>query len=208
VGSGEAGEVNAVSSRSTKSAQAKAAEKPRIICRRFKASQGAASSAALALISMTSSDQNALHVVIDTNVVLDWLVFAEPAALALANAVAKRQWAWCVTPPMLDELREVLRRPLAERWESARKLALTTEVGRLTTAAPSPDPLPMSRRLICRDPADQMFIDLALACTPAWLVTRDRALLALRRRAAAQGVVIANPEQWQQHHAATTASGT
>ena len=105
---------------------------------------------------------------------------------------------------MLEELRAVLSRPLAERWESARKLALTTNLDRLVTSSPSGDPLPLSRRLICRDTADQMFIDLALSSAPAWLVTRDRALLALRRRAAAQSVVVGTPEQWQRHHAPAT----
>ena len=56
--------------------------------------------------------------------------------------------------------------------------------------------------LVCRDPADQMFIDLALGCPPCWLVSRDKALLALRRRATARGVVIAPPALWQREHAA------
>jgi predicted nucleic acid-binding protein len=51
--------------------------------------------------------------------------------------------------------------------------------------------------LVCRDPTDQMFIDLALTCRPSWLVTRDRALLSLRRRAAPQGVAIGTAQQWQ-----------
>ena len=138
------------------------------------------------------------RVVIDTNAALDWLVFGQPAALALADAVERGGWLWCATPAMLDELRAVLRRPLPERWEQARKLALTKEVDRLVFRLQTTDPLPAASRLVCRDPADQMFIDLALACAPSWLVTRDRALLALRRRAMARGVVIATPEQWRQ----------
>jgi putative PIN family toxin of toxin-antitoxin system len=140
--------------------------------------------------------RTAPRVVVDTNAALDWLVFAAPAALALADAVARRCWAWCATPAMLDELRAVLSRPLPDRWEEARKLALTRDLDRLVTWMPIPDPLPVASRLVCRDPADQMFIDLALACAPSWLVTRDRALLALRRHAATSGVVVATPEQW------------
>jgi putative PIN family toxin of toxin-antitoxin system len=136
------------------------------------------------------------RVVIDTNAVLDWLVFGQPAALALADAVEQRGWAWCATPAMLAELRAVLAQPLPQRWEEARKLALTKEVEHLVRRMPPTNPMPAMSRLICRDPADQMFIDLALACAPSWLVTHDRALLALRRRAIARGVVIATPEQW------------
>jgi uncharacterized protein len=136
------------------------------------------------------------RVIIDTNAVLDWLVFAQPAALALADAVEQGGWAWCATPAMLTELRAVLTRPLPERWEEARKLALTKEVDHLVCWMPLTDPILPTSRLICLDASDQMFIDLALACAPSWLVTRDRALLALRRRAMARGVVIATPEQW------------
>ena len=136
--------------------------------------------------------------VIDTNAVLDWLVFSEPAALALADAVIERRWAWCATPAMLDELRTVLGRALPERWEPARKLALTKELDPLVSWMPIPDPLPAAARLHCRDPADQMFIDLALTCAPSWLITHDRALLALRRHALAKGVIVATPERWRQ----------
>ena len=144
---------------------------------------------------MTSSDPEVCTVVIDTNVVLDWLVFSEPAALALADAVAKQRCTWRASTEMLDELRMVLNRPLAERWEPARKLALTTEIVRLVTPAPTAR-APLAQHLVCRDAADQMFIDLALSCAPSWLITRDRALLALRRRAAARGVAVVTPEQW------------
>jgi putative PIN family toxin of toxin-antitoxin system len=140
----------------------------------------------------------ALRVVIDTNAMLDWLVFAEPAALALGEAIAERRCVWCATPPMLDELRAVLARPLTERWEPARKLALTIQLDHLVTAAPTSSANRSANRLICRDAADQMFIDLALALAPSWLVTRDRALLALRRRAAMLRVAVATPEQWRQ----------
>ena len=87
------------------------------------------------------------------------------------------------------------------RWQPAQKLALTTDVGALATLrATAPVPA-AGGTIVCRDPADQMFIDLALGNRPCWLVTRDKALLALRRRAAAQGVVIATPVQWQREHA-------
>jgi putative PIN family toxin of toxin-antitoxin system len=147
----------------------------------------------------------ALRVVIDTNAALDWLVFAEPAALALADAVTARRCTWCATPPMLEELRAVLRRPLDERWEAARKRALTIDLDRLATLSPLRAPASLADRMICRDAADQMFIDLALACAPSWLLTRDRALLALRRRAASRGVAVATVQQWLRQTAPATA---
>jgi putative PIN family toxin of toxin-antitoxin system len=131
--------------------------------------------------------------VIDTNALLDWLVFREPAATALGQAIEQRQWVWCATPPMLDEWLAVLRVPLGSRWEASREHALTIDVVPLAAMVSL---APQRPTLVCRDPADQMFIDLALACRPSWLVTRDRALLSLRRRAAPQGVAIGTPQQW------------
>jgi putative PIN family toxin of toxin-antitoxin system len=145
---------------------------------------------------MSPRRDTAPRAVIDTNVLLDWLVFRAPEALALGRAIEERRWTWCATPAMLDELRSVLDRPLAERWEAARKLALTSGFERwpmLWPAAGGPMPADIPT---CRDPTDQMFIELALACRPCWLVTRDRALLALRRRAAVRDVVIAVPQIW------------
>ncbi|HET9204677.1 MAG TPA: putative toxin-antitoxin system toxin component, PIN family [Burkholderiaceae bacterium] len=149
--------------------------------------------------------RNAPRVVIDTNAVLDWLVFREASALALGDAVERGRWTWCATHAMLNELRSVLARPLADRWEQAQKLALTIDIEALATLCEAKAPAPRDA-LVCRDPADQMFIDLALGRTPCWLVTRDKALLALRRRAAARGVVIVPVESWHREHAAPRAA--
>jgi uncharacterized protein len=136
----------------------------------------------------------ATRAVIDTNAVLDWLVFGELAAVELARAISLGQVHWLVTPRMREELLAVLGRPLSDRWEGARKHALTTDATAIAIGCDAPMP---DRTLVCRDPDDQMFVDLALAQAPAWLITRDRALLALRRRAAGHGVIVCTPTQWQ-----------
>ena len=155
---------------------------------------------------MAADASDVRRVVIDTNAVLDWLVFRDPSALALGEAIEQRQWTWCATPAMLDELRWVLARPLAVRWDQAQKHALTIDFEALATLCEAAAPAPRDA-LVCRDPADQMFIDLALGCPPCWLVTRDKALLGLCRRASARGVVIAPPGLWQREHAAPSPAG-
>jgi len=131
--------------------------------------------------------------VLDTNTVLDWLVFGDGAGLAVGEAIASGELRWLATPRMLAELHAVLARPLARRWESARELALTIDVERLVTSCAEPR---VGHRLVCRDPADQGFIDLAFAYRPAVLLTRDRALLALQRLARNEGVRIQTATAW------------
>ena len=133
------------------------------------------------------------RLVLDTNTLLDWWVFGDAAARAVGAAIAERQAHWLTTPRMLAELRAVLMRPLAARWEPARELALTFKLAGLAVLCTEPAAV---RRLVCRDASDQVFIDLACEQGPAVLLTRDRALLALRRRALAFGVVIATAAVW------------
>ncbi|MBN8487205.1 MAG: PIN domain-containing protein, partial [Burkholderiales bacterium] len=61
--------------------------------------------------------------------------------------------------------------------------------------APAHSPQPVLR---CTDPDDQKFIDFALACGARWLVSRDKAVLKLRRRALAlHGLQIVHPADWR-----------
>jgi len=132
-------------------------------------------------------------VVLDTNAVLDWLVFADGPMQVIGQAIAARKTQWLVTPRMLDELRTVMTRPLTPRWEPARELALTIDVMPWATVCPEPVP---GTSLVCRDAADQVFVDLAREHHPTLLLTRDRALLALRRRAGCDGVEIETAAAW------------
>lgn len=141
------------------------------------------------------TDTGPLRVVLDTNTVLDWLVFGDAIACGVGMAITSGRVRWLASPRMLAELRAVLSRPLAPRWDEAREHALTIDAGRWAVLCAEPSLA--SHQLVCRDPDDQVFIDLAREHSPAVLLTRDRALLALRRRAAALGVVIATPAAWQ-----------
>jgi putative PIN family toxin of toxin-antitoxin system len=143
----------------------------------------------------SSSPEAAPRVVLDTNTVLDWLVFEDPPSCELGAAITAGQLTWLATPHMLAELRAVLCRPLAAKWNAAREHALTIDVSRWTV--PCAEPAAAAPLLVCRDPDDQVFIDLARAQSPAVLLTRDRALLALRRRAATFGVLITTAGAWR-----------
>lgn len=130
--------------------------------------------------------------VLDTNTVLDWLVFRDPAVQGLVDLLQRGSITWIASPAMRVEFDHVLRRPALASWqpdESAASSAWSTWVRMEAADAPRGP-------LLCTDPDDQVFIDLALHRRCTWLVTRDRALLRLARRAAAWGVVVTTPQAW------------
>lgn len=127
-------------------------------------------------------------VVLDTNVVLDWLLFAEPAVADWAAAIVARRLRWAATTSMRDELEHVLRRGLATDRGQAPDPILQAWDTHATL-----QPAPPGQSLRVSDPDDQKFVDLAVACGARWLVSRDQALLKLARRAAAGGLAIVAP---------------
>lgn len=135
-------------------------------------------------------------VVLDTNVVLDWLVFADPSVEALAGAVRQARLRWWATAPMREEFALVVDRLSRSRAELDCE-RLLTEFDRWSDHPPDPvlEPAPPPPR--CADPDDQPFIDLALAAGARWLFTRDKALLALARPSLARGLVVTTPLRWR-----------
>jgi putative PIN family toxin of toxin-antitoxin system len=131
-------------------------------------------------------------VVLDTNVVLDWLWFADPGTAALTAALEARQLRWLATEPMRLELALVLERPPFQLREGSGEQVLTS-FDRLSSLC---DAAPVAERLRCTDADDQKFIDLAVASGARWLFSRDRAVLKLARRAKAFGLTIIAPQRW------------
>ncbi|MBI5780879.1 MAG: PIN domain-containing protein [Rhodocyclales bacterium] len=132
--------------------------------------------------------------VLDTQVVLDWQFFGDRALAGWALPGAS--WRWVASAAMRDELAHVLGRGFDARWTTPVDSVLRffdTHSSACDAPALAPE---LSRRLACRDPDDQKFIDLAVTLAPSCLVSRDRAVLALARRAAALGVRIVPPSRW------------
>jgi predicted nucleic acid-binding protein len=132
--------------------------------------------------------------VADTQVVLDWLVFHDAAAQPLLHAVLAGRLRWLATAAMRAELGHMLGHPSLAPWPHDPEEALTFFDSH-STLAPEPA-APPARRLLCSDADDQIFIDTALAHRARWLVTRDRALLRLRRKAFVRGLHIVRPAEW------------
>jgi uncharacterized protein len=132
--------------------------------------------------------------VLDTNVVLDWLVFRDPRVSALSAAVSAGRLRWLSCSAMRAELVHMLASARLARW-SPDAAAVLAAHDRLALACATPSGLSLARPR-CSDADDQVFVDLALAEGARWLLTHDRALLRLARRAARHGLGIVTPRRW------------
>lgn len=130
--------------------------------------------------------------VLDTNVVLDLFVYEDPATVPLRERLADAQTRWLATPVMREELRRVLDYPqvlkrLASRAQTAEGVlaAFDARVQIVDLAPKAP--------YTCKDGDDQQFIDLAVQHR-ATLLSKDKAVLCMRKRLATLGVVVGR--QW------------
>ena len=125
-------------------------------------------------------------VVLDTNVVLDWLVFDDPQVRQLARAIgAGGAVQLMCSAASLEELRRVLAYPYLKLDAAAQAAALARYRARaaMFDAFPAaPSGLPQ-----CTDRDDQKFLELAWHAGARWLVTKDKALLRMARRIAKLG---------------------
>ncbi len=135
-----------------------------------------------------------MKAVLDTNVWLDWLVFDDPSAQELGRAAEAGSLLLPATVETREEWLDVIARPRFRLDDAARAVAIrrfdlhasivdietvdcrSGAAGGSATVAPAAS-------LACRDPDDQKFIELALATSSPFLVTRDRDLLRLARSA-------------------------
>lgn len=140
-----------------------------------------------------------MHLVIDTQALLDWRFFRDPGCadwpLPPGRDSAHR---WIATAAMREELAHVLARPWPERWATPPAEVLDF-FDRHAELRPPPAPRE-AQALRCTDPDDQKFVDLALALAPACLISRDRAVLKLARRAALRAVLIRPPAHYPDWH--------
>ncbi|WP_153116348.1 putative toxin-antitoxin system toxin component, PIN family [Rhodocyclus tenuis] len=120
------------------------------------------------------------RLVLDTNIVIDLLHFADPATVWLNEPIADGSVRCFATQECIDELASVLPRPqfrldaAAVERILARYLELVTLVDDSALDAGVIDAIPR-----CRDRDDQKFLVLAAFAEADLLITRDRELLRL-----------------------------
>jgi putative PIN family toxin of toxin-antitoxin system len=123
-----------------------------------------------------------VRLVLDTNVWLDWLVFGDPAIAPIKAAVEAKRAEVFIDAACEAELERALGYDLGKRTvDIAACLALCRRVARrIDSVVPEAE---RARLPACRDPDDQKFLEAALAARAEFLVTKDRALLDLAKRA-------------------------
>jgi putative PIN family toxin of toxin-antitoxin system len=133
-----------------------------------------------------------LPLVLDTNIVLDLFVFADPATAVLRAALDGDAHRWLATEAMRDELARVLAYPnIAKRLNrsgQAAEAVLDAYDQRVCRVFPAP-----RAAYTCKDPDDQKFIDLA-AAHRATLLSKDAHVLSMTKRLARLGVAVSR--QW------------
>lgn len=126
--------------------------------------------------------------VIDTNTALDFLVFEDPKAQHLLASLQAGEAHWLVCQPMRDELLRVLDYPLITKRRAQQALTVDAVMQVFDHLSHMVD-LPGKAPYTCKDPDDQVFIDLAVAGL-ATLVSKDKAVLAMRWRLKRLGVAV------------------
>ena len=135
-------------------------------------------------------------IVIDSQSLFDWMVFRNPTCSGWSAALSSLEWEWIFTSEMKAEFDFVAAKGFGERWPvdaAAVESAWSLHAHRVE----APPPPGAATRLQCTDADDQMFIDLGIAARAHTLVTRDKALLRLARKAQDRhGLRVCRPEAW------------
>lgn len=124
--------------------------------------------------------------VLDTNVVLDWVAFRDPRVQPIVAAIESGTLRAATSGACLQELHRALSYAQVKLVAAAQALAF----GRYAAHAmvfEIPGPVEVMDLPLCEDPDDQKFLELAWQARASHLVTRDKALLKLARRVAQSG---------------------
>ena len=141
-----------------------------------------------------------LKLVLDTNIVLDWLVFHDASLAGLQSALAAGAIDLVTHPPAIDELRRVLTYSRLELETSRQQQILEHYLSQARFGA-LPEGFDLDHLGLpaafprCRDCDDQHFLALAYHERADALVSKDRAVLKLRRRARRFGVTILDAKE-------------
>jgi len=136
------------------------------------------------------------HLVLDTNVILDLLVFKDPSTKPIRLLLDAKLVDAVRSEASMLELIDVIKRPtfrlnqeeqsiILQAWESSTRLLENSVI----------EPAPFT----CRDPDDQVFINMAYSLRPALLLSKDLRVLELHLTAMRYGIEITQNYERVQH---------
>lgn len=139
------------------------------------------------------------RLILDTNVLLDIFFFRDPATQHLAAQLRNQRVAVVASDALIREFSGVLKRASFSLSENQQHEILQDWLQQITTIEGltegesegrtknmTIEPAPWK----CRDKTDQMFLDLAYSCRPSTLISKDKQVLKMARRAAKDQVRI------------------
>jgi len=133
------------------------------------------------------------RVVLDTNVCLDLFFFRDPRCQVLAQALAEGRVQAVSRADCHAEWLRVLTYPDLPITDAGRQQAMAAYDAHLSfPELEEKHDVALPR---CRDPDDQMFLEVALGAGAGALVTKDNELLRLASRCEWFAIVL--PEAWQ-----------
>jgi putative PIN family toxin of toxin-antitoxin system len=140
-------------------------------------------------------DLRPLRLVLDTNIVLDCLVFRDSAMRELTEAIETGRVQALVHECTIDELERVLGYPQCGLTITEQRQVLDRYLA-AATLTPMPNGFSRDTLLLppgfprCRDRDDEAFLALAYHARADGLVTKDKVVLKLRRKVRKYGVAI------------------
>ncbi len=140
------------------------------------------------------------RLVLDTNVVVDWLVFDDPFMLPLRERVLKGEIKVLTHEPAIVELRRVLGYKQL-KLDTMRQEDIFKRYCAQTAVFDMPADFSLKQLMLpggfprCRDRDDEHFLALAYHANADALVSRDNAVYGLKTRAAKFGMTILNVPQ-------------
>jgi len=140
------------------------------------------------------------RVVLDSNIWVDILIFDDAVARPIRTALEAGRLDAIISPACREELRRVLDYPQFAHHAVDAQAALAW-VDRVTRSVADPEEAARARGETfvprCKDRDDQKFLALADAANVAYLVSKDKAVLKLKRRMAKYcDVAVLPPKQF------------
>ena len=149
---------------------------------------------------MSGDNIKPITLVLDTNVVIDWLVFDDPFMNPLRQGVRDARVSVLTHAYGITELQRVLAYPQL-KLSLSRQHEVFSRYQAETTIAQMPDDYSPKHLMLpggfprCRDRDDEPFLALAFHAKVDALASRDNAVFGLKTRAAKFGLTILNVQQ-------------